>query len=246
MNLKHFLFLPAVGALSLLAIACDTGGDTIIQNTNQSATGVTATGTGRAFGEPDVAIISVGVSVERDTVEQARADAAQAQQAVIDSLMDNGVAEEDIQTVQFSVYPQYSFDNNRGQGEIIGYVVSNVVSARVRELDTTGQVIDAVTTAAGNDAVVQGVSFTVDDPTELQAEARRQAVEQAQQQAEQLADAAGLDLGEIISISESGGAMPFGRAEAGFDQAAAQVPETPIEPGQVEVNVTVNLQYTLQ
>jgi hypothetical protein len=241
MKFKH-LILPAVGLVALLAVACDNG-DTIVQNSNQG--GIAATGTGRAFGEPDVAVINVGVNVQRDTVEQARADAATAQTAVIDSLKDNGVADEDIQTVGFSVYPQYDYPPNRPQGQIIGYVVSNVVTAKVRDLDTTGKVIDDATVAGGNDAVVQGVSFTIDDPKELQEEARREAVEQAKAQAEQLADAAGVKLGKLLSISESGGFFPVATGGRSFD-SAAQVPETPIEPGQVEINISVNLQYALE
>ena len=79
MKLKH-LIMPAVGLVALLAVACD-GGDTIVQNTNQGATGISATGTGRASGEPDVAIVSVGVNVQRETVEEARNDAAEPPEA---------------------------------------------------------------------------------------------------------------------------------------------------------------------
>lgn len=242
--MRRWLLVPAVGLVSLLAVACDTGGDTIIQNTAGGAMGVSATGSGQAFGEPDVAIISVGVNVERETVEEARGVAAQAQQSVIDALTDNGVDEEDIQTVQFSVYPQYS-GSPTGRGEITGYTVSNVVTAKVRDIDTTGDVIDAATAAGGNDAVVEGVSFTIDDPSDLREEARRMAVEQARRQAEQLADAAGVNLGDLLSITESGGFAPFGRAEAGMDMALSQVPTTPIEPGQVEVNISVTLQFAI-
>lgn len=71
------------------------------------------------------------------------------------------------------------------------------------------------------------------------------AVEQARRQAEQLADAAGVNLGDLLSITESGGFAPFGRAEAGMDMALSQVPTTPIEPGQVEVNISVTLQFAI-
>lgn len=245
MRFRH-LFLPAVGAVALL-VACDGGGDTIVQTTNGGATGIAATGNGRAFGEPDVAVVTVGVNVQRDTVEQARNDAATAQQAVIDSLKDNGVADEDIQTVGFSVYPQYNYPPDRPQGEIIGYVVSNVVSAKIRDLDTTGEIIDDATVAGGNDAVVQGVSFTIDDPSDLQEQARREAVDKARAQAEQLADAAGVNLGKIISISESGGFIPFERGLGGaaFDTAAQAPVPSPIEPGQVEVNISVSVQFAI-
>ena len=243
MKLK-FLIIPAAAVLALLAVACD-GGDTIIQS-GDDASGVASTGTGRVFGEPDVAVVSVGVNVQRETVAQARDDAASAQQAVIDSLRDNGVADEDIQTVQFSVHPQYDSSPDRSQGQIIGYVVSNVVTAKIRDLDTTSEVIDDATIAGGNEAVVQGVAFTIDDPTELREEARRLAVEEATQQAEQLADAGGVNLGRLLSISESGGFIPFESAQTGGRDLGAQVPQpSPIEPGQVEVNISVSMQFAL-
>lgn len=244
MKLRHLLLLPAVG-LTLLAAACG-GGDTIVQNSNQGPTGVTATGTGTVYGQPDVAVINVGVNVQRDTVEQARNDAASAQQAVIDALKKDGVKEEDIQTVQYSVSPQYDYsDKAKPQGTIVGYVVNNVVTAKIRNLDSTGQVIDDATTAGGNNAVVQGVTFTIDDPTTLQEQARKMAVDKAKSQAQQLADAAGVKLGNLVSLSESGGLVPYARGGATLD--AAQAPSTtPIESGQVEVNITVNMQYALK
>ncbi len=243
-KLKRYLVLPAVGVIAALAVACN-GGDTIVQS-NPGAQGVTATGTGTVYGEPDVAVVNVGVNVQRETVEQARSDAADAQQSVIDSLKQNGVKEEDIQTVQFSVSPQYDYSGSKSQGQIIGYVVSNVVTAKIRDLDTTGKVIDGATQAGGNDAVVQGVTFTIDDPSDLKAEARKQAVDQAKQQAQQLADAAGVNLGDLLSISESGGFVPYARNAAALDSSASAGAPTPIEPGQVEVNITVNLQYALK
>ena len=244
MKLKYLL-LPAVGLVALLTVACD-GGDTIVQNTNQGPAGISATGTGRAFGEPDIAIVTVGVNVQRDSVAEARNDAAAAQEAVIESVSDNGVADEDIQTTGYSVYPQYDYPPDRPQGEIVGYVVNNQVTVTIRDIGTTGQIIDDATEAGGNDAVVQGVSFGIDDPTELQESARQEAVEKARAQAQQLADAAGVELGEIISISESGGFFPAPATGGRGLDSAAQVPETPIEAGQVEINVSVNLQFAIQ
>ena len=160
----------------------------------------------------------------------------------------NGVADEDIQTVQFNLSPVYDYSQERSQPEVIGYQVSNVVSAKVRALNTAGDVIDAATLAGGNDAVVQGVWFGIDDPTELQAEARKEAVEKAKQQAEQLASDAGATLGRLLSISESSGYQPFDRAfpeafgGAAFDSAAS----TPIESGQLAISVSVNVVYAIE
>jgi uncharacterized protein YggE len=240
----RILLLPFVAGLAFLAVACN-GGDTYVTPDNSGAMGVNASGTGTAVGVPDVLTLTVGVSAQRENVAEAREAAATAQTAVIQALRDNGVAEEDIQTVQFSVSPQYNFTQERQ--EIIGYVVSNVVTAKVRDLDSAGDVIDAATTAGGNDAVVQGVSFGIDDPTELQAQAREEAVRKAREQAEQLASNAGASLGKLLSISESSYYPVYDRAfPSAAGGAASQEAATPIQSGQLEISVTVNVLYAIE
>lgn len=238
--------VPLAGVVLLLAAACDNG-DTNVYSEGVAPTGVSATGTGEAVGEPDVMLLTVGVSAERGAIEEAREAAAAAQTGVIDALKAAGVAEKDIQTVQFNVSPQYDFGGPAGRGEIIGYVVSNVVTAKVRNLDNAGAAIDAATRAGGNDAIVQGVSFGIDDPTELQAQARAQAVDKARAQAEQLASNGGASLGKLLSISESA-SYPYGgdvirapsTGPATFDTA------TPIEAGQLKIVVQVSVLYALE
>lgn len=246
MNPK-ILLIPVVAGLAFLAVACDSGGDTYVTANGAGQTGVNATGTGTAYGEPDVMQLRVGVSAQRDSIAEAREAAAAAQTAVIEALKDNGVADEDIQTIQFSINPQYDFSGPDSEGRIVGYVVSNVVSATVRDLDRAGDAIDAATLAGGDDAVVQGVTFGIDDPTELQAQARAEAVQKARAQAEQLASDAGASLGKLISISENSftptveRAIPAAAGGAALDQAS-----TPIETGQLQVSVTVNMLYAIE
>ena len=243
MNLR-LLILPAAAA-ALLAVGCGDKGDTIVQATSQNLSGVSATATGKAIGEPDVAVLTFGVNVQRPTVEQARNDAAAAQQAVIDSLKGNGVQDKDVQTVQFSVYPQYDYTRSiNGTPRIIGYQVSNVVTTRIRDLSKTSKTIDDATRAGGNDAVIQGISFSVDNPEELREQARRQAVQLAKAQAEQMADAAGEKLGKLISISESSGGAISYNTRAGAELATQDV-QTPIESGELEITVTVSVLYAI-
>ncbi len=236
------LMLPLVGVTALFVVAC-TDGDTIVQPAGQGQTGISVSGTGIAIGEPDVAIITVGVNVGRDSVEQAREDAANAQQAIIDSRKANGVDDADIQTVRFSVQPRYNFSRGDEKPEITGYIVNNVISVKIRDIDSTGKAIDDAVIAGGNDAVVQGVSFTIDDPAELRAEARKLAVDAAIDQAEQLADAAGVDLGRLISISEFGGSVPFARSEN--LALSADSGASPIQAGELQISITINLLYAL-
>jgi uncharacterized protein YggE len=243
MNLK-VLVIPAVAGLALLAAAC-SGGDTFVTSDLSGQGGISASGTGTATAEPDVMFLTVGVSVERESIAEAREDAASAQTAVIDALKGIGVDDNDIQTVGFSINPVYEF-SRLDERELVGYVVNNVVSAKIRDLDRAGEAIDAATLAGGDDAVVQGISFSIDDPTELREEARAEAVSNARAQAEQLADLAGADLGPLISISESS-FFPF--AERGFATgiggAADQAASTPIETGELEISVTVNVLYAV-
>lgn len=245
MNPKALL-IPLLAGLAFLAIAC-TGGDTYVAADNTGQTGVNATGTGTAVGKPDVMVLTIGVSAQRDSIAAAREAAASAQTGVIEALKDNGVDEKDIQTVQFNVSPQYDYSRLNGQGEIIGYVVSNVVTAKVRDLDKAGEAIDAATLAGGDDAIVQGVWFGIDDPTELQKQAREEAVKKARAQAEQLASNAGAKLGKLLSISESSyypsydRAIPTAAGGAAFEEAA-----TPIQAGELEISITVNVLYAIE
>jgi uncharacterized protein YggE len=229
--------------MALLAVACSGKGDTIIQ-TSGPISGITVSGTGKATGTPDLAVIQLGVQAQRDSVEDARSAAAGAMQKVIDSLKGNGLKDDDIQTVQFSIYPQYDYNNNNKQ-TLTGYQVSNVVTAKIHKLDTAGKVIDDAAQAGGNDVVVQSISFTFNDPTDLQNKARTDAVKQAKARAQQLADDAGVGLGKLLSVDESasGGQRDLAIPATGsFSQAA---PLTPIQTGELEISVTVNLVYAV-
>ena len=245
MNLRT-LVIPAVAGLALLAAAC-SGGDTFVTPDLSGQGGISATGTGTATGEPDLMVLTVGVSVERESIAVAREDAATAQTAVIDALKGIGVDDDDIQTVGFSINPRYEF-TRLDERELVGYIVSNIVTAKVRDLDRAGEAIDAATLAGGDDAVVQGISFGIDDPTALQEEARAEAVREARAQAEQLAQLAGADLGPLISISENSFSPFFDRSFiTGFGGAAEDAAaSTPIETGQLEISVTVNVLYAVQ
>jgi uncharacterized protein YggE len=165
---------------------------------------------------------------------------------VIDSLKANGVQDKDVQTVHFSVNPQYDYSRStNGTPRIIGYQVNNVVTAKIRDLAKTSKAIDDATRAGGNDAVVQGVSFTIDDPEELREQARRQAVQLAKAQAEQMADAAGEKLGKLLSISESSNnPVPYGPRVIEAPSTGSDA-STPIETGELTISVTVSVLYAI-
>jgi hypothetical protein len=235
--------LVVVVTLGLLALACTTKTTTTVLPSDQERPGIAVSGSGSAFGEPDVAVVSLGVEVEAQSVTEARDRAAEAMNAMLDALKDGGVAEEDLRTTRFSVQPQYDFFD--GRREFRGFAVDNTVTVKIRTIDDTGELIDAALTAGGDLARVDSLRFTIDDPSALEDEARREAMANARDKAETLAEVAEVELGPPSSISEV--ARPISiRLEAAAYAAADEFVGTPIELGELEVRVDVQVVYGLE
>ena len=241
MKPKFIYFIAALAFVGVIAAACGEG-DTVVNSAPGGATGISVGGSGRAVGTPDIVLLQLGVETELPTVTAAREAAASAQQAIVDSLKDNDVDERDIQTVQFTIQPQYDTVNRLRT--LRGYRVTNVVSITLREVDKASEVIDDAVAAGGNDIVIRSIAFSIDDPTELREAAREDAVKDAKAKAEQLADAAGVDLGEPISIVE-GGFTPLPQAGISSEFARADT-ATPIQPGEINIFVSVNILYAIE
>ena len=210
----------------------------------QPNTGIWVIGQGEAMAVPDIAELRFGVEAEAGTVAKAQAQAKEAMGKVVQVLEDNGVAEKDIQTQRFSIYPVTRWIERKNEEEIVGYRVANMIIARIREIDKAGDVIDALVEAAGDFVRVQGISFSVDDPTPYYEEARAKAVEDARDKASQLAELAGVTLGKPTYISEGTVYRPeFPRAFA--EVGAAPPPETPIIPGELKITLNVQIAYAI-
>lgn len=212
----------------------------------QQNTGIWVTGQGEVMAVPDIAELSLGVEAQADTVSEAQAQATEAMGQVMQALQDNGVAEKDIQTQRFNIYPMTRWIEEKDKEEIIGYRVTNIVLAKIREVDTAGDVIDAVAEAGGDLVRIQGISFTIDDPSRYYEEARVKAVKDAKGKASQLANLAGVRLGEPIYISE--GAIYQPPVTRGiYEAAGAPVPalETPISPGELKITLNIQIAYSI-
>ena len=238
----HALAVPLV--LSLTACDVNIGSEILSPPTTDRT--IHVTGSGSVTGEPDMATLDLGVSVEGKTVAEAREEAAGAMTALINSLKENGVAETDIKTENFSIYPQYDY----GERERVlrGYRVNNTVLAKVRDLESLGEVIDDAAAAGGNSVVINSIRFMIEDTTLLQTQARSLAVEDAEEKAQTLAEAGGVRLGDPVSIVEStffgGPPITFSTEETAFDDAARTA--TPIAPGELTVTVNVTVVYEIE
>jgi uncharacterized protein YggE len=206
---------------------------------------LTVSAEGKVEGRPDMATINLGVTTEAQTAAAALAENARRMTALTAALRRAGVAERDIQTSNVSVNPQQQYRENEPP-LTTGYQANNTVTAKVRNIDNTGRVIDASVGAGGN--TVNGVYFSYQDPDAQMDLARRAAIENARHRAELYASALGQRVVRVVAVSESGGSQPpwpmpmMARMEA---QDAAP-PPTPVSPGQIETSINVNVTFELR
>jgi len=247
MNTRRIAFISLAAAALFVATVAATCGNTTTRVENTGAnqpTGITVSGEGTATGKPDVAMITLGVSRLENTVDAARNGAATSLDAMIKSMTGNGVSKDDIQTQQFNISPEYDYSN--GKQTLKGFRVTNVVTAKVRDINSTSKVVDDAITAGGNDVQVQNIAFTIDNPDDLKKQAREAAVADAKAKAQTLASATGVSVGEPISITESAATTPPIAYDVARGAASAPAPATPIEPGTQDVTVTVSVTWSIK
>lgn len=193
---------------------------------------ITVVGTGSVTAAPDIATVNVGVQVQAANAQDALRRANELATAVLDAVRGVGVASNDLRTNGPHLWP-----NDRG------YQCGNDISVVVRDVSTTGSVIDVAAGAGGPGFTMSGVSFGVDESGELQTVARQAAMADAHNVATELATAAGASVGEVLTIVEgvaSGAPRPMMMAEMRAAKAA-----TPVAAGEQTVKVDVSVTYRL-
>lgn len=201
---------------------------------------IAMSGDGEVKAAPDSATLSAGVSVQAASAAAALAADSSRMQAVIAALKNSGVPANAIQTSRFSVSPQYAYANGQAP-RITGYQATNQVSVRLDDVGKVAHVLDALIGAGANEA--SSLSFFIARPQPLLAEARAKAVADARARAEDYAKAAGVRLGPILSISESGEAP---RPVAMRAMAAAPAPSVPIEIGEETIAAHVSIVWQIE
>jgi uncharacterized protein YggE len=234
--------IAAVGiaALALTLGACGSDGAstaaavTTTPSNNRDTATITAVGHGKVVGTPDVMTISLGVQTGGPTAQAALTDNNTRARTLVNVLKERGVKPADIQTSELSVFPTY---DEKGR-TITGYGVTNTVTAKLRDIDAAGDLIDAVTFAVGDAVRLNGIAFSIDDTSKLVAAARADAVKQAMAQAEQLADAADVRLGAVRTIDET----PIETSPpVAYAADRAALSSAPIERGSQDVTLDVKL-----
>lgn len=209
---------------------------------------LTIEGHGEVRAQPDMATINSGVTTQAATAREALDDNTKAMNELLTALKDAGIEARDIQTSGFSVNPNYVYSDARDDlgyslpPKINGYQVSNSVTVMVRDIKELGTILDKSVTVGAN--TINGVSFSVADPSKLLNDARRKAFSDAKEKAELYADVAGGTLGALESISERQDYNPP-QPYPMFARAEAQSDKVPVEAGEMSFAVTVNVEWDL-
>jgi uncharacterized protein YggE len=251
-------WLVAMSLVLVLAVVgfagCTPGSSTTIGTVdiNSQQTGIWVSGTGKVTVTPDIAMLSLGIEAQADTVAGAQEQAAAAMAAVMTALKDAGIDDEDIQTQYFNIREVTNWEVRYDGGEkevVIGYEVTNTVSVKIRDVTKAGAVIDAVVTAGGDLTRVNGIDFTVEDPAPYYEQAREKAADYAKAKAQQMADLTGVKLGNVTYVSESssyyhGGGPNYYREDMMAVPAPTIYP-TEISVGTLEITATVQVAYAI-
>ena len=193
---------------------------------------------------PDMVTVGAGVSSEAPTAVEALRQNSRAMRSVIERIKSLGVAERDIQTSSINLNARYDYDQQRQEQVFRGYQANNRVTVKLRKIEETGQVLDALVVAGATD--LNGPTFGLENDERAKVAARRAALQRAEAQAREYASLAGYSNVRLLEISESmqGRSSPqpivltASRMKA-MDESA------PVEPGSISTGVSITVKYEM-
>lgn len=199
-------------------------------------------GQGQGTATPDMATVTIGVTTRADDAAKAQNDNAWVAAQIQNAVEGLGIAEKDIQTRNYSFYPNYSTEKNH-QNEITGYTVNNSVVVVVRDIKLTGKVIDAALNHGANE--ISSLDFSASDTRAVRKEALLNAVQDARDKADVIAKGLGKHIVGIQNVSENTGYLETRRFNGNMMLAAAKDSATPIAPGSLSMTATVHVDFIL-
>ncbi len=216
---------------------------------------ITITGHGEVLSVPDIATFTYSVVADKPTVADAQAEASQTANTIASYLKAAAVADADVQTTDYSVSPQYDYVQPpcttgtycQGKQVLKGYEVRQSTKVKVRDTAKAGELLAGVGTKGATE--VSGLSFTFDDPSIAQGQAREKAVTDAKVKAEKLAQSLGAHLGSVTSFDENlagsnTNPVPMYAKAVGAGMSDAVAPQ--IAAGQNTVDDDVTITYEIR
>lgn len=270
---KKQIFVLVVGILGILIAFLAVKTINAIRESGYIGKGVyaaniiTVSGKGEVMAVPDVASFSFSVTENAKTMKDAQDQSAKKMNSAIEAIKAMGVDEKDIKTTSYSSYPKYEYNNypcaepttvSSGMGMmavssispcrtsksvLVGYEVSQTVLVKVRKTDTAGDILTKVGTLGVDN--ISGLSFVVDDPEKVQAQARDMAIKDAQEKAKELSKSLGVKFVRITSFYDNNNTPIYGYGGTGLEAKTMSavdiaVPQLPTGENKIVSNVTIS------
>jgi hypothetical protein len=234
------LFVLAGATLAVVGVVgCDATSAPAAVPGTAAPRQVTVIGEGKVDGTPDTLTVSLSIAATAPDAIGASNQTSSRANAVTDALAGQGIDRKDISTTTVTLQPQYGGSDNT---TIVGYQSSNSIDVKVRKIETGPQVLGVITTTGGDATRINSVTYSIEDDSQLVKDARGRAFDDAKSRAQQYAELSGLDLGKVLSISETGGVTPPPPSPVRFDVAAEAAP---LSPGQQTVGFAVTVVWEL-
>ncbi len=204
---------------------------------------ITIDGQGKVSGKPTLGQVDVGLYTEGTDVPVTQAENTRKVNEITRAMKELGVADADIATNNYTIYPRYEY--HEGKQKVMGYSVSQNLHLTIRDLAKVGQALALATHSGANQ--INGVTFTIDDPTSLKQEARKKALADARAKAVELADALDVDLSHVVTFTESSdvpATMPYAYRSEASSPTATPVPD--IQPGSLDIFARVSVTFEIR
>ena len=246
------IVLGVVLVATLIAGCSDSAGNTVVASSPASAVSspdtITVVGEATVSSAPDEAILTLTVETDGSDPGAAMNDNAEAVTSVVQRLKDEGVDAKDIETANVSVYPIRTYSPETGKETLDGYRCQNTVRVTLANAEEVSKVLSAAVESGAN--IVSGPVWRLADDTAAVTQALKEAVENARAKAKALAEAQGVDLGDVVMMSENNVQTPVYPMYEGIylskDQAAGTVAPTPISAAGLDITATVTVTYGLK
>jgi len=200
-------------------------------------------GVGKVVGSPDIATVDIGMTTQDKEVQVALKSNNEKMNKLIDLIKKIGIADADVQTSRFNVYPTYDYSNSKQT--IVGYSADQAVTVKIRDLEKVSSVLDAAGSVGANQ--VSGLNFTIDKSDALQNSAREKAIADAMSKASALGKELGVKFVKIVGFSESGNTPPspyYAYDKAAMGGAASSAPA--VQTGSLDITSNVTLTFEIK
>lgn len=214
-----------------------------IVNTAITTNTVSFSGDGKVVAKPDIAKIQLSIVTDALTSKVAQDENSKKSKALTDYLKKQNIDDKDVKTTGYNIYPQYKYPPLGSQPQITGYQVNQSMEIKIRDLDKVSNILDGVVNAGAN--LVNQLSFEIDNPEALKAEARAKAIADAKKKANELQSQVGISLGKIVNFSENTGGVPvpiYYEAKGLSMGGGGGGPSVPTGENEITVDVTITYQ----